>query len=114
MKTINEKYVSLAEVRKILEDKEKKYSKEGKELLYEQRHALEHSQKYAKLKSNDVKELKKKLGGLDLNLTEEQIVKICDLLPETVDDVRAIFAKERFKYNEGEIGKILDLLAQYR
>ncbi|RLI89994.1 MAG: RNA polymerase Rpb4 family protein [Candidatus Altiarchaeales archaeon] len=114
MKVINEKYASLSEVKKILEDKEKKYSKEGKELLYEQRRALEHSQRHAKLKIKDVRELEKKLGELDMNLTEEQIIKMCDLLPETVDDVRAIFAKERFRYNEGEIKKILDIIAQYR
>jgi len=67
-----------------------------------------------KLKIKDVRELEKKLGELDMNLTEEQIIKMCDLLPETVDDVRAIFAKERFRYNEGEIKKILDIIAQYR
>lgn len=114
MKVINERYISLAEVKKILKDKEKKYPKEEKELLYEQRRALEHSQRYAKLKIKDVRGLMKKLGELDMNLTEEQIIKICDLLPETVDDVRAIFAKERFRYNEDEIKKILDLIAQYR
>ena len=56
----------------------------------------------------------KKLSELELKLTEEQIVKICDLLPETVDDMRAIFAKERFKYSEDEIKKILDIVDQYR
>jgi len=114
MKVINERYASLPEVKKILEDKEKRYSKEGKELLYEQRRALEHSRRYAKLNIKDVRELRKKLGELDMNLTEEQIIKMCDLLPETVDDVRAIFAKERFRYNEEEIKKILDIIAQYR
>jgi len=114
MRIINGRHISLAEVKKILKDKEKKYSNEGKELLYEQRRALEHSQRYAKLKIKDIKGLRKKLEGLGMNLTEEQTIKICDLLPETVDDVRAIFAKERFRYNEDEIKKILDLIAQYR
>jgi DNA-directed RNA polymerase subunit F len=114
MKIISEKYVSLAEVKKILKDKEKICSKDGRELLYEQKRAQEHSQKYAKLGVKDVRELMKKLGELDMNLTEEQIIKICDFLPETVDDVRAIFAKERFRYKEEEIKKILDPVAQYR
>ncbi len=114
MKIINEKYVSLAEVKKTLKGRESKYAKEKKELLYEQRRALEHSQRYAKLKTKDVNELTKKLSELDLNLTEEQVVKMCDFLPETVDDVRAIFAKERFRHKEEEIKKILDLIVQYR
>ena len=113
MKIIKEKYVTLTEVKDILTKKEKTAVKEEKELLYEQKRALEHAQKYAKLKAKDVKELTKKLGELELSLTEEQIVKICDFLPKEVDDVRAIFAKERFKYNEEDIKKIIDLVAQY-
>ncbi len=114
MNIIDERFLSLAEARKILEEKEKAYSTEKKDMLYEQRRALEHSQKYAKLSLKDTEELIKKVGELDLHLAEDQIVKICDILPETVDDIRAIFAKERFKYNEEDIKKILDVLAQYR
>lgn len=114
MNIIDEECLPLAEVRRILEEKEKAYSKEGGEMLYEQRRALEHTKKSGKLSLKDTEELIKKLNELDLQLTEEQIVKICDLLPETVDDVRAIFAKERFKYGEEEIKKVLDAIAQYR
>ena len=50
------KFVSLAEVKNIL----KKTSKERKELSYEQRIALEHAQKFAKLtvkKTQDIRGL---------------------------------------------------------
>ncbi|MBN2014780.1 MAG: DNA-directed RNA polymerase subunit F [Candidatus Altiarchaeota archaeon] len=114
MKIIEEKNVTLAEVKEILEEKEKKYVKDKKELLYEQKRALEHSRRYAKLGLKDVEGLKKRLVELGLNLTDEQIVKICDLLPEEVDDVRAIFAKDRFRYGKEDIDKILGLIAQYR
>ncbi|RLI94346.1 MAG: RNA polymerase Rpb4, partial [Candidatus Altiarchaeales archaeon] len=86
----------------------------GKEMLYEQRRALEHARASSKLKLKDVNEMIKKLEELNLNLSEDQLIKICDLLPETVDDVRAIFAKERFRYAEEEIKKIIDILDQYR
>ncbi len=112
MNIIDERSLSLAEVRRILE--EKAHSEEGKEMLYEQRRALEHAQSSAKLGLKDTEELIKKLSELDLQLTEEQIIFICNLLPETVDDVRAIFAKERFKYGEEDIKKVLDVIAQYR
>ncbi len=114
MKKLRERYVSLPEVRKILERKEKEYSSEGKEMLYEQRRALEHARASSKLKLKDVNEMIKKLEELNLDLSEDQLIKICDLLPETVDDVRAIFAKERFRYAEEEIKKIIDILDQYR
>jgi len=114
MNVLKERCITLSEVRNILRKKEKEYKEEGKELLYEQKRALEHADKYAKLSVKDSKELMKKLSELDLNLTEDQIVKICDLLPETVDDVRAIFAKERFRYSEEEIRGIIDIVDQYR
>lgn len=114
MNIIKERFVTLAEVKSILEAKEKRYAKEKLELPYEQRRALEHARKYAKLSTKDAAEMKKKLEELELKLTEEQIVKTCDLLPTEVDDVRAIFAKDRFRYSEADIKKILDLVAQYK
>jgi DNA-directed RNA polymerase subunit F len=114
MEILDEKDIPLAKAKQILEKVRKTYKKEGKELLYEQKRAIDHVRKYAKLNLKQTQEMIKKLSELDLKLTPEQIVKICDLLPETVDDIRPIFAKERFKYNEEEIKKILDIVDQYR
>lgn len=100
--------VSLAEVKNIL----KKVNKERKELLYEQRIALEHAQKFAKLnvkKTNDLIDDLKKLEILE----ERHIYKIADLLPITEDDVKAIFAKERIKLGENEIKNILNLIRKH-
>lgn len=114
MEIIDEIGIPLAEVRKILREKEKAYKAEGREMLYEQRRALEHAKHASKLNFRDTQSLMKKLTELELQLTNEQIVKICDLLPETVDDIRAIFARERFKYDEEDVKKILGIIAQYR
>ncbi|MCK4492245.1 MAG: hypothetical protein KAU03_06450 [Candidatus Altiarchaeales archaeon] len=114
MEVINEKVASLAEVRKILENKEKVYQEEEYEMFYEQKRALEHAQKCTKLNLRDTKKLIKELSEMKLKLNKEWIIKMVDLLPEDVDDVRAIFAKERFKYDEGDIRKILDVIAKYR
>jgi DNA-directed RNA polymerase subunit F len=114
MNVIAEKNISLAEVRDILRDKQKEYSKEEKEQLYEQKRALDHANRSTKLNLRDSKKLIEQLTNMEIKLNEDQVIKICDLLPETVDDIRAIFAKERFKYNEEEIKKILDVVDQYR
>ncbi len=114
MNIIKERSVSLAEVKNILKDKKKEYTDEEKELYYEQKRALDHASKAAKLTPKDALKLMEGIKATGLTLTEDQLVKISDLLPETVDDVRAIFAKERFKYTEEEIKKILDVVAQYR
>lgn len=114
MKIKSENPITLAEVKDILKQKQKRYEEEEKELWYEQKRALEHAQKSAKLSLKDSKKLIGQLSKLELELTEDNIVKIADLLPETVDDVRAIFAKERFRYNEEEIKKIIEVVDQYR
>ena len=100
--------VSLAEVKNIL----KKVSKERKELLYEQRIALEHSQKFAKFSVTKTNEMIKELKGLEF-LNDAVAVKIADLLPTAVDDVKVIFAKERITLGENEIKKILEIVEKY-
>ena len=100
--------VSLSEVKNIL----KTVSKERKELLYEQRIALEHAQKFAKLPVKKTEELIKELMDLEI-LEEIQAIRIADLLPTTEDDVKSIFAKERTTLGENEIKKILEIVAKY-
>ena len=102
------KLVSLPEVKNIL----KKMSKERKELTYEQRIALEHTQKFAKLPVKKTQDLIKELIKLE-RIEESHAYKIADLLPTTEDDVKAIFAKERFTVDKSEIKSILETVRKY-
>ncbi len=102
------KIVSLAEVKNIL----KKISKERKELLYEQKIALEHAEKFAKLSAKQTKDLITDLLKLD-HMDEFQAYKIADILPNTEDDMRAIFAKERYTPNDKEIKNILEIVKKH-
>jgi len=103
-----DKIVSLAEVKNIL----KKISKERKELLYEQKIALEHAEKFAKLSAKQTKDLIADLMKLD-HVDELQAYKIADILPNTEDDIRAIFAKERYTPNDKEIKNILEIVKKH-
>jgi len=102
------KPVSLAEVKNIL----KKVSKEREEMLYEQKIALEHANKFAKLSVKKTEEIIKELKTLDF-LQEIHVYKIADILPKTEDDVKTIFAKERMSLGQNEIKKILDIVAKH-
>lgn len=102
------KPVSISEVKNIL----KKVEKEREELLYEQKIALEHAHKFAKLPVKKIEDLVKELSKLEF-LDENQVYKIADLLPLTDEDVKTIFAKERITFGEGDIKKILDLVNKY-
>jgi len=102
------KIVSLAEVKNIL----RKISKERKDLIYEQKVAMEHAERFAKLPVKQIKDLIDELLKLE-HMDELQAYKIADILPMTVDDVKAVFAKERYTPNEKEIKNILEIVQKY-
>ena len=102
------KPMSLAEVKSIL----KKISKDREELLYEQRIALEHSEKFAKLNVKKTNELINELKNLNY-IEEIHAYKIADILPQTDDDIKTIFAKERKTLSEKDIKTILDIVSKY-
>ena len=104
----SKKFIPLSEVKNIL----KKIEKERKEITYEQRIALEHSNKFAKLPNQKVKDLIKDLIKLDF-IEESHIYKIVDLLPVNIEDVKTIFAKERINLNDEKIKKILTIINKY-
>lgn len=104
---MDEKPLSLGEVKKLLE----KESKE-RELAPDQLLALQHTETFAKLGPVKVKKLVKELLKLE-HINELHAFKIADLLPTHPDDVRAIFAKERFTLSKEEIEKVVKTVEKH-
>ena len=102
------KLVSLSEVKSIL----KKVEKERKDMLYEQKIALEHARKFAKLPVKKTNDMIKELSKLEF-IQEPHAYKIADILPTTEDDVKTIFAKERITLGGNEIKNILEIVGKY-
>lgn len=102
------KILSLSETKNIL----KKISKERKDLNYEQKIALEHAEKFAILSAKQTKDLINDLKKLD-HVDEIQAYKLADILPKTEDEVKAIFAKERYTPNDKEIKNILESIKKH-
>lgn len=100
----NEKYVTLSEVKDLLSQVEEK--------TIEQKIAMEHAEHFALLDTKKSRELAKKLAKIDY-ITDFLAVKIVDLLPQTIDELRAVFAKERINLETGEAEKILSLVKEY-
>lgn len=119
---INEVVLTLAEAKEILNALktrgEGKKKEEGKgeeheeEIRYERRKAFEHTTKFAKLGAKESRALINELLGL-AKMKEEIAVRIVDLMPRSKNEVRAIYAKERFTLTEENIEKILDCVAKY-
>lgn len=102
------KPVSIAEVKEMLT----KASKEREDLLYEQKIALEHTQKLGKLTLKQTKDLIKDLIRLEL-FDEKHAYKIADLLPLTTEEIIAIFAKEKVPMNENKAKKIVETVKKH-
>ncbi|MBE0516977.1 MAG: RNA polymerase Rpb4 family protein [Methanophagales archaeon] len=116
---INERVMTLAEAKDILtalkrsgEGKKTEEGEEEEEIRYERRKAHEHTTKFAKLGAGESRALINELLGL-AKMKEEIAVRIADLMPKSANEVRAIYAKERFTLTEADLEKILDLVATY-
>lgn len=103
----DEKLASLAEVKNLLIKDEK----DG-ELSYEKRLALEHSKQFSTLNVTQSNKLIKELVKLE-RVSELISFKIAELLPQHSDEVRPIFAKERFTLEENEIKQIIEIVKKY-
>ncbi len=101
------KYITLAEVKQLLSKEEKQ-----RELSSEHKVALEHAQKFAKLDIESVKKLRKELTEIGFG-SEQNAVKIIDLLPTTPEDVRLIFSKERLTPEKKQIEQIIEAVRKY-
>lgn len=103
----DKKVATLAEVRDILLERQ-----EQGELTPEQKLALEHSQKFARIDGKKSRKLVKELIELGF-VSEINAVKLADSMPDHADDVRALFAKERATLDKKDVEKILSVVGKY-
>lgn len=107
MEITDEKPVSVAEVKRILEAKVKE-----KKLGYEQNNVLEHLRKFCKLSAKGAEEMIGSLGRME-KLKERQIMLIVNNLPEDLDDLRLLFANERVSLSPEDKKKILEIVKKF-
>lgn len=116
---LNESVLTLAEAKEILTlqmtgggETKKKEGEEEVEIRYERRKATEHTTKFAKGSAKESRALINELLGL-AKMKEGIAIRIADLMPKSPNEVRAIYAKERFTLTEADIEGILDCVAKY-
>ncbi len=100
--------VTLAEVKELLEDEQKKRT----ELTPEQKVSLDHATRMARLTASHASKLKKDLKELGF-VPDSVAVKIVDILPEYPEDIRALFAKERLILDKKQIDALLAAVKKY-
>lgn len=105
---MEEQYLSLAEIKSLLEAEKAARA----ELNQEQSYALFHASLFARVDPAKVPPIVKELMAVPM-MSPGAAVKIADLMPTHLDDVRAVFAKERFSLSKEDAEKVLEVVRKY-
>jgi DNA-directed RNA polymerase subunit F len=105
---LQEELLTLAEVKEFL-DQIRLDRAEEEELGYELRRAIRHAELFAKGTAVESRAMVEELTKLE-KMTLDIAVKIADIRPITKDELRAIYAKERFTLSEEELNGILEIV----
>jgi DNA-directed RNA polymerase subunit F len=103
----DEKLITWAQARKILEAKEK-----DKEMGYEQKNAMEFLKKFSKLSEKKTSEMFEKLGEIS-KLKDRHKIMIINMQPSDLDEVRVLFAHEIINLSEDEKKKIISTVKKF-
>ena len=110
---LDEEYLTLAETKEILEGIEADRAvDEEREMRYELARAIEHVNRFAELDVAESEEFVDQLRELD-KVDEATAYKIANLRPLDRDELRAVFAQERYSLSGDELDDILNVVKQY-
>jgi len=115
---MTERYVTLAEVRDLLEEVAESRKGTAGELededvlLASQKAALDHAQKVSNISLEDANKIVEEVSQIE-EVTDVIAVKIADILPKYPEDVRAIFSKERINLSSDKINQIIEIVGKY-
>ncbi len=110
---VDEEYLTVAETKELLTDiEDERALEEDRELRYELARAIDHTNRFAVLSPEESLDLVEELADLE-KITEPTAYKVANLLPQDRDELRAVFAQERYSLSGDELDEILDIVAQY-
>jgi len=107
---ISEKPITMAEVKGQIA----KIKKRDKELNFRSSRTEEYLNVFVKLENKKAEELKKKLAKLGVpRLGDEHIVKITDILPKTVDELKILIQGYPLTITKENMKKIVDAVKEF-
>jgi DNA-directed RNA polymerase subunit F len=110
---VDEEYLTLAEAKEHLEDIERERAlDEDREMRYELTRAVEHVNRFAVLDVEESNEFVAELQELE-KIDEATAYKIANLRPRDRDELRAVFAQERYSLSGEELDDVLNVVAKY-
>jgi len=110
--TVSEQYLTVAEAKEILERLETERVTEDREMRYELSRAIEHVNRFAELDPEQARAFVEELLELE-KVDEKTAHKIVDLKPRDRDELRAVYAQERFTLSGEELDEILAVVDRH-
>ena len=89
MEVIEEEDMDINDAKQIMDDRRKE-----RDLVYDQKICLDYLEKITNLTSTQLKNLKDELGKISI-LKPRYIALILNIMPDTEEELAALFAKER-------------------
>ncbi len=105
---VGSRFLTLQEVRKILEDKKK--AEEDEELSYEQKVTLEYVKEFGKGRVDSALKLVEKLK--EMGVDEETAVSLVNVRPTSPELVKLFFEKSRFELTDDKVKEIVSLFKE--
>jgi DNA-directed RNA polymerase subunit F len=109
---LSEERVTLSEVREVLMQVEAERIASQKEMSYELRKSIEHANQTSKMPAEKSRELVKELLTLE-KMKPDIAYRIANVAPRSRDEVRAIYAKEKFSLTGDELDSIIGIVKAY-
>jgi DNA-directed RNA polymerase subunit F len=110
---VDEEYLTVAETKEVLEEIEmERADDENREMRYELARAIEHVNRFAVLDPEEARAFVAELLTLE-KVDEKTAHKIVDLRPRDRDELRSLYAQERYSLSGDELDEILDIVGQY-
>ncbi|MEA1896009.1 MAG: RNA polymerase Rpb4 family protein [Euryarchaeota archaeon] len=107
---INEELLTISEAKELLDRIKEDRAEEDEELGYELKKAIRHIDAFSKIDPKKSRALVTNLLELG-NMKPEIAIRIADILPKTRDELRSIYAKERFILTTEDLDQMLDMVA---
>jgi DNA-directed RNA polymerase subunit F len=108
----SEEKVTLPQVREILLGVESQRIAAEKEMSYEFRRSVEHANQLSKTTPEKSRALVQELSKIE-KMKPEIAYRIANVMPRTRDELRAIYAKERFTLSPEELDTILQIVTSH-
>ena len=110
---VDEEFLTVSQAKELLADvEEERALDEEREMQYELARAIEHVNRFSVLDPEESVELVEELAELE-KVDEATAYKIADLLPGDRDELRSVFAQERYSLSGDELDEILDIVVKY-